>query len=222
MLIHLIPKFLTPQAAPFACSLIDVRSPELGLLLREGKELKVARPFPNKRYLVASVKAKRLAQIGFFVSTDKPVSDFTVITRWRLAGDRVVIHHVQYVVLDQEHDMVSTDMTCWLVTAPSGHLLEDRRPAISRGWSAAGAHPRMEAEPGRVQGNFCDRMDSVGILERSEVFQLPSLPREPTLNPISPEKRRRWPTLADAFSAEINDQSPDWSETDHQQEALNP
>ena len=66
MLIHITPRLLKPSSVGLTCGLIDVEVPELGLMLKEGRELVARTPYPNKRYLVASRKQGLKAIVGLF------------------------------------------------------------------------------------------------------------------------------------------------------------
>lgn len=59
MLIHISPQFLTCEASGNDCEIVDLTIPELDLSLKGGSDIVSRRPFPNKRYVVASRKVGR-------------------------------------------------------------------------------------------------------------------------------------------------------------------
>ncbi|MGD4794982.1 DUF6012 family protein, partial [Xanthomonas citri pv. citri] len=92
MLIHLTPSFFL-NYSDVSVSLIDVEIPELGLHLRNERDITVRFPAPNKRLHYVCRKKGRKAVYGILLNTDKHVTDITVITRWAVQGE-VSTHQV--------------------------------------------------------------------------------------------------------------------------------
>ncbi|MFO7061921.1 DUF6012 family protein, partial [Pseudomonas aeruginosa] len=55
----------------------------------------------------------RKATNGLLIDVPGQVPYFTVITRWKIAGEIVVQHRVEYVVLDDEFDAVTDYPVLW-------------------------------------------------------------------------------------------------------------
>jgi hypothetical protein len=200
MLIHISPRFYTgPYAVPV--QLVDVTVEQLGLVLRDGVDLVMRQPFPNKRIYVASRKTGRKAMNGLLIDTGEArVKEFDVITRWAVFAGEVVTHRVKYVVLDEEFDAVSAEMVLWRAMCESLGGWESRMPALPSDASPASHMPRMAIIPeDREQrtGDVVDKLNGAGMVkERVEVFSMP------TIQPARLENRRldnRLPCLEDAF-----------------------
>lgn len=199
MLIHLTPQVYAHHATE-PCSLIDLSCSELGLFLKGGKELTARRPYPNKDYLVACRKVGQKAMNGILIETESPIREFTVVTRWAVAASHIATHRVRYIVLDEEHDAVSESMLLWYGTSECAGGFESRWPGITDHGTPARTQPRMEVFPRLDRcGEFSDLANEQGaLIERSEVFRLPTIERERIMNPqFSLDKRL--PSIESAF-----------------------
>ncbi|WP_324729662.1 DUF6012 family protein [Pseudomonas chlororaphis] len=179
MLIHLTPRMFACRTTE-PCTLIDLTCDELGLDLKGDKDLIARRPYPNKNYLVACRRVGQKAIDGILIESPRFVRDFTVVTRWAVLGQYVATHRVRYVVQDDEFDAVSDKMLCWHSTKRRSPL-----PQLSAGSTPANTQPRMDVtqHPGRL-GNVTDVVDDQGfVIERNEIFQVPTMERERVLNP---------------------------------------
>jgi hypothetical protein len=179
MLIHLIPNILADRT-DVPCSLVDLTCRELGLNLIGGKELTARRPYPNKNYLVACRKVGQKAVNGFLVETQGPVREFTVVTRWAVAASHIATHSVRYILADEEFDTVTEEMMLWSAPHPSQGEYKSRYPIGFTYGSPLESQPRMEAFK-RIKrvGEFTDQLDKHGaVIERSEVFHLPTVERD--------------------------------------------
>lgn len=200
MLIHITPRFYTGNYA-IPVQLVDVTVEPLGLVLRDGVDLVMRQPFPNKRIYVASRKAGRKAMNGLLIDTGTArVKEFEVITRWAVFADDVVTHRVKHVVLDDEFDAVSTEMALWHAMCESLGGWESRMPALPANASPASHMPRMAIMPDdrdQRTGDVVDKLNGAGMVtERLEVFTMP------TIQPERLQNRRldhRLPQLQDAF-----------------------
>lgn len=204
MLLHIVPRLYASRANEPQCDLIDFHCPALGLKLRNGVELTAGRPYPNKNYLVACRKVGQKAMNGFLIETTERVREFTTLTRWAVGGDRVVNHQVQYFVLDDELDAITECMVLWHGMSPSLGGFARRWPSIAEDWTPAAAQPRMELVSRERSGHYADRVDHAGrIIERSEVFQLPTVERERVLFQSKTSLYERNPTADMAFQVAI-------------------
>lgn len=120
MLIHITPKIYRPQEALFVgkCTLKQVTIPELNLVLIEGEHIKTGTPWPNKNHFCGSPKSSRKHLFGLLIETPEHISELTVTCQWGLdywSGETVqtVEHTTKIVVLDDEHDAISTDVIYW-------------------------------------------------------------------------------------------------------------
>ncbi|MFM2588171.1 DUF6012 family protein [Vibrio sp. TBV020] len=113
MLLHLVPQIIN-RYSNVKVELIDVQLPELNVVLMGGKELVVRQPFPNKTYYVACRKAGRKAIQGVYLEVDKPLTNFSVLTRWKAQSvwfEKVLTHRVNYMITDTDFNVVSDDHT---------------------------------------------------------------------------------------------------------------
>lgn len=206
MLIHLVPQMYACRFNAPQCSLIDIVSPELGIQLKAGTDIVARRPYPNKNYLVACRKLGQKAIDGIFVETKASVRQFNIVTRWAVDAERVVTHNIRYVVLDEELDAISTDMTMWYAMCESLGGWSSRWPktVYSGEHPPVALQPRMELVPSKRAAEYTDLMDKQLLVMRSEVFQVPTIERERLL----PAKRdvsifNRLPRIEDAFAAAV-------------------
>lgn len=128
MLIHVVPRILLARNPGAHCSLIDFSCPELALVLREGEDLTVGRPYPNKTYLVGRRRVGRRAVDGILIETPNFVPEFTTITRWAVDGDRILTHEVKHIMLDEDHDAATESMVLWHATDKAGREFPRRWP----------------------------------------------------------------------------------------------
>lgn len=201
MLIHIAPRFFTGNYA-IPVQLVDVTVEPLGLVLRDGVDLAMRQPFPNKRLYVACRMVGRKAMNGLLIDTGTVrIKEFEVVTRWAVFAGDVVTHRVRHVVLDEEFDAVSTDMVLWHAMCESLGGWESRMPALPDNASPASHMPRMAIMPedrGQRTGDVVDKLNAAGIVkERHEVFSMP------TIQPERLQNRRldqRLPQFQDAFT----------------------
>lgn len=201
MLIHIAPRFFTGNYA-IPVQLVDVTVEPLGLVLRDGVDLAMRQPFPNKRLYVACRMVGRKAMNGLLIDTGAVrIKEFEVVTRWAVFAGDVVTHRVRHVVLDEEFDAVSTDMVLWHAMCESLGGWESRMPALPDNASPASHMPRMAIMPedrDQRTGDVVDKLNAAGIVkERHEVFSMP------TIQPERLQNRRldqRLPQFQDAFT----------------------
>ncbi|HIE1164250.1 TPA: DUF6012 family protein [Pseudomonas aeruginosa] len=196
MLIHLKP---TIYACAVPCTLVDLTCSEFGLSLTGGKELAARRPFPNKDYLVACQKIGRKAINGFYVETPEFVREFNLVTRWAVAASHLVTHKVKYIITDDEFDTASEEMTLWELPSSWGDF-KSRYPIGRSYGSPMESQPRMDlfGERERV-GEIKDTLNGHGaLIERSEVFYLPTIERDRLRFSLF---RDRMPAIESAFRA---------------------
>ena len=197
MLIHFVPCLRVNQPGARA-DLMDFTCPEAGLLLQGGKHLKTGAPYPNKQYLAACRNdGRKKAVSGFLVRIPRRLRQFTTTTRWRLADDLTLSHHVGHQVLDDDFDMVTEALLYWY---GYGERWQTRWPESLKGIALVAAQPRMAIVPGdgRNTVQLADRIENGIIMERREAIQMPTVERERL---FAPAALREWPmpTIKDAF-----------------------
>lgn len=200
MLIHLMPQIFSDRTNE-PCSLVDLTCRELGLNLKGGKDLVGRRPYPNKNFLVACRNVGRKAMDGFLVETQNFAQEFTVVTRWAVAASHIATHRVRYIVTDGDFDTVTEDMPLWGNLHPSRGGFKSRYPIDCTYGSPVESQPRMEVL-NRIKrvGEFTDTLDEDGFLiERSEVFRLPTLERERLIVSVLDD---RMPSIESAFQSQ--------------------
>lgn len=204
MLIHISPKIYSES---FGVELIDLTIPEFNLVLKEGRDLIVKTPYPNKNYWVVRRNRGQKHADGLMFRTDRPVKTFTVTTRWQVmfsGKPKVLTHEVRYELLDYEFDFASSDMCMWhgLDNPP----FERRSSAQTEGYSPARAEPKMtvfqensqSSRPPAVMDQ--DILDEYGIVVyRKEVFAMPTLEPERLNYPLLAEVVAAKPPLDHAY-----------------------
>ncbi len=138
MLLHILP--MCHCRVRVAIQLTDVKIPELGLTLREGRELRTGQPYGNKDVLVATARKEKVDQNGILIETDLPVREFTVETRWAINALRLFTHKACYILADQELEATSSDPLMWT----GDEQWQGRWPARVPKNSPAALRPRLE------------------------------------------------------------------------------
>lgn len=108
MILHIVPQIYNENPA-LNIGLVDVAIPELKLQLRNGVDLTVGKPYPNKCYLVGRRKKGRKAYQGFLVKFPGRLDAFTVVSRWAINAEVVITHVAKHTILDSDFDLVSQD-----------------------------------------------------------------------------------------------------------------
>jgi Family of unknown function (DUF6012) len=194
MLLHIRPRLFCPFGN---VELVELTIDPLGLHLRGGVDLATRRPYPNKRYAVACRREGRKAIDGILIESSRSVAKLDYTARWVVDAEFVATHRVGYKLLDHEFDAASDNMTLWYATSRSLGGWSSRWPAWAEGLPPATAEPRMEIIPGDAS-RAGDVLDARGrIVERREVFSMPTIERERILNPKLDGERT--PTLDSAF-----------------------
>ncbi|CUJ69606.1 Uncharacterised protein [Achromobacter sp. 2789STDY5608633] len=179
MLIHVIPRILLARAPVAHCSLIDFRCVELDLVLREGTDLTVGRPYPNKTYLVARRRVGRRAVDGLLIETPDHLPEFTTVTRWAVNGDRVLTHEVQHILLDQDHDAATENMVLWYASGHGNREFPRRWPEHVNYGPPVSTQPLMDLRPSERHGTYEDTVDGSGWLtKRRETFYMHTIERD--------------------------------------------
>jgi len=202
MLIHIRPRLFCPFKE---VSLVDLNIEPLGLRLSGARHLSAGRPYRNKHYSVAYRRGSRKAIDGILLSAPGLVKYLGYSARWAIAAEIVVTHKVRYVVLDQDFDAASDDMTVWGKHSrqPGVSSLgdwENRDPAWARadGVFPCNAEPAMEVLP-RTDVRYLattDVMEGNYISERRQEFHIPTIEKERMLGTWL---NTRMPDIASAF-----------------------
>lgn len=201
MLIHLKPSIY--DGNPIGpCSLVDLTCHEFGLKLVGGKDLIARRPYPNKNWLVACRKVGRKALNGLFIETQVFVREFNVVTRWAVAASHIATHRVRYILADDGFDTSTVEMTLWGEFPPSFGGYKSRHPIGVNYGSPMESEPRMDVFNDRKRvGDIADKIDQYGFLiERSEVFRMPTLERERFSISLFSD---RMPAIESAFQSQV-------------------
>lgn len=179
MLIHVIPRILLARDHGTHCSLIDFSCAELNLVLREGADLTVGRPYPNKSYVVARRSIGRRAVDGILIETPAFVPEFTTITRWAVNGDRVLTHEVRHIMLDEDHDAATESMILWYASGHAGREFPRRWPEHVNYGPPASTQPLMDLRSSERHGTYEDTTDASGwLIRRRETFVMHTVERD--------------------------------------------
>lgn len=199
MYIHIAPRMFAGRFSG-EVELIDLVCVELGLHLQGSSDLTVRRPYPNKSYHVACRKVGQKAVLGILIETDKPVTEFNVVTRWGLKvddGTAVTTHRAHYQLINSEpdldsgSDLFSEDMDIWSRKARE-HFRSNHPQTLSQ-------MPTMSvfADNSRC----CDVTFAQGavVLERSESVYLSSA----SYQDLQGHYTGRMPALESAFPVQV-------------------
>jgi hypothetical protein len=188
MLIHITPRMYIPHRVA-SCELASLNIKEFGLKLTE-KDLMARKPYPNKRFWVACRRKGQRAISGILLTTDLPVTSFTVEAHWVIDGHQQPFTHVtNYRVLDSAHELVSDNMLLWYSFESRGEEWESRWAPAYKHLSPAQASPKMEIFPRQRGADPAEkhRRDTLGvegfIEQRSEDFQMLTLEPERLFSP---------------------------------------
>lgn len=198
MLIHISPQFLTCEASGNNCEIVDLTIPELDLALKGGVDIVSRRPFPNKRYVVASRKVGRRAMRGLLIEAPNHIRSFTAHARWAVDAEVIVHHKVKYLIEDTDFDAVSDYMVLWYKYQQEGVDYAARFIDPKPGSTPANTQPRFDLRPTASRmGDIQDRIENGIIVERVETFRLPTIESQRILSPFG--GRHRIPSLESAF-----------------------
>jgi hypothetical protein len=211
MLIHISPKlYVSFCRRVFECDVVDVSIPEVGLILRGGKDIVARRPYPEKQTLVVCRKRGRHAINGILVETEQFLPSFTVITRWAVDAEVVTTHRVRYMVMDSDYDAVSDNIMLWGPRKSHSECFESRVPPYARKNRTGSVEPQMTlllqaSGDDDVPKNQCawEWIDGNGLVrERIETFRMPTIQRDRLTPEWSLDKR--FPEINTVFAQEAN------------------
>lgn len=200
MVFHLIPRIYNRYSDVEAC-LVDVRIPAANLVLSNGKQITVRRPYPNKSIHVASIKKGRKAIEGLLVELPDGLTDWHVDIRWAVDATDILTHRINYKLVDSDHDAVTDSVLMWSRYNSKSFGFWDARPTPEV-VNAIPIHlqPSMEIlfedQVSTREASFKDRYDERGtMIYREEEFTVPSV----ELGRITGESplTQRFPKLAD-------------------------
>jgi len=206
MLLHLVPKIVN-RYRDITVSLVDVSIPELNLHLRNNIDVVVRKPYPNKTHHVVCRKKGLKAIDGIFVLTNKQLSNFSVVTRWRVEESGKVLEHVvNYTLLDNEYDCLSDDPISWMST--NDGVFTNRTPTHLESYTPLESRVAMEV---LFTGNqsfkkcfFDDAFEGNMLIKRVENSSLHTIKRERLLH--WQRKTDRMPSIVDAFTVTLPEQ----------------
>jgi hypothetical protein len=209
MLIHLTPKIFAPHQT---VTLVDFTIDVFDMHLRGGIDVVARSPYPNKGFQVCCRNVGRKAMDGILLQTEGHVSEFEAITRWMINEEQVVTHHVTYQILDNEFDAATASMLFFYEHPPSLGGWQSRWPEWANGIAPAYAEPTMvtevflpksEQRRAAAKAKRCiDTLNKAGnIIERWEVFAMPSIERERLFDERCQFHKGRMPPLSAAFHA---------------------
>lgn len=112
MLLFTTPKLLTPHRMGTGRKLVDVTIPEIGLTLRNGREIVARTPYPNKHWLIVG-KHGNPPTDGLLIDVGDEHDALTVRTRWAIGAEMVIAHEVRVVVADRRREVVAADSALW-------------------------------------------------------------------------------------------------------------
>lgn len=202
MLIHAVPKLYLPTNE-YEVNLVDVVLVEAGLVLKNGIDVTVRRPYPNKNYQVVCRKIGQKAIVGMLIECSKFMPIFTVTTRWAVNADVIMTHSVEHIVLDQEFDAVTDSMILWYGSSGVLGNYQERWPECYANDSPVNVQPRMDlwAHQTSARSRTADIQDTYSdigfVLHRTERFQVKTVERERLTGRRS--LTDRLPTTQDAF-----------------------
>lgn len=183
MLIHVTPSFYTPTILSHLY-LVDFSIEEIDLVLREGKDIAVRRPYPNKRYWVGCRKIGQKAHDGLLIVANRFLPSFTATTRWTVCENsefHLVTHRVHYVLADNAFDTVTDKSLLWSrFTCESGREFGDRWPNCYSDKAPVDVRLRMQlfSDPLRKTEAHEEVSESGSVLLRSEKLLVPTIERE--------------------------------------------
>lgn len=181
------------------------RTLKLKLVLTGSRDLATRRPYPNKNYLVGCRKLGQKAIDGIFIETQQHLWAFTTIARWAVNADAVVSHRTNYIVLDEDFDAVSDNMTLWYATDEGLGSWGTRWPECAKSLIPASSEPRMDIWPvnmggAKSEGDVNDILARNGlIIERNETFKIPTIERDRLFGKHA--KNERFPSMEAAFQS---------------------
>lgn len=151
---------------------------------------------PNKRMAIACRERGRLAQVGLLIDTLRPAQPFTVVYRWAVTAEQLIVHRVHYELLGapDAYQVVSDKMATW-PQRPIEH--QDSIPTfVQLRLEATCLVPRDKVVNQRVGSNGL-------LLEREELFQIPLLDRGDWFKRLNESLGDRVPRLDDVVTCPL-------------------
>ncbi|KGG87418.1 hypothetical protein P245_20360 [Comamonas thiooxydans] len=184
MLIHITPRFYAQPGHQFQiaeCRLLSLQIHELGVDLKSS-DLVTRKPFPNKSHWVGSRNIGRKALEGILFETPGHIPAFTTKARWAVNEEHIVVHEIEYRVLDQEFDTISDNTMLWSAGKMQSLQYPSRWPA-NMSWESSPGQPYMEIfpDPSGPRSQRQHVRDTVSadrlITLRQESLDMPTLER---------------------------------------------
>lgn len=213
MLIHLTPRFFLPYCYA-QLDLISVEIPELQLLLQGGIDITIKKPYKNKNFFVVCRKKGKKAINGILIETDRFISDFTLITRWKINSIESMIestHYIHYHINDFDFDAVTDYMLLWNAFSNTEYKL--RKNEEQKKWIMVYSQPQMMLFPKEInlddnnqREEYCtyNILGDNGIIKsKHEFFSVPTVERERLAVPFWGNEHSRIPPITDLFNAKV-------------------
>ncbi|HBP5731735.1 TPA: quorum threshold expression element, QteE [Pseudomonas aeruginosa] len=174
MLIHICPTLELPSGFNLPCRLLEVQVEEFDLVLKGNVDVVPGRPFRNSRALVARRKLGRQPVNGILLDVPGFAPFFTAVTRWSIAGEVLLTHRVEYVVLDDVFDAVSDFPSLWLQLDSTEGQWSDRTPEFVRSpYPARLETPAMKFD---YPLDLLERVRGRGLgMQNTKIFRLPTI-----------------------------------------------
>nr|WP_158896767.1 MULTISPECIES: DUF6012 family protein [unclassified Pseudomonas] len=141
-------------------------------------------------------KRGRMARVGLLIDTVRPAKSFTVVYRWAVAAEQLIVHRGHYDLLGEPDacQVVSDKIATWPL-----------RPMEHQHSIPTFVQPRLEATCLVPRDKFVNqRVGSNGLLlKREESFQVPLLDRGHWLTRLNESMGDQAPRLEDVVTCPL-------------------
>lgn len=178
MQMFVVPSLLTTFRLGKGRRLVDVSVPEIGLELRQGREVTTRTPYPNKHWIIVGRKGNPPTD-GLLIDVGDAPDALTVRTRWEVEGRAIIVHEIEIVLADRLHDVVAAHSTAWTRYGDPGYHWDSvQLPWMGRyGTIALDAFMQDERTGHETVRGARERLSGGLVVLRRETMEVPTIER---------------------------------------------
>lgn len=112
MLLHFEASFRSTTRLGEGRSLVDVRIPEVDVRLVGGRDVVARTPHPNKHLMIPTARGRK-AQRGILVDVGDAPDEMTIVARWAVDAEAVLVHENAIQHEGPRRDVIATSAWLW-------------------------------------------------------------------------------------------------------------
>lgn len=178
MLLHYAAPFRSTERLGAGRSLIDISIPEIGIKLIGGKDVTARTPYPNKHYVIPTIKGRQ-SELGMLIDVGDAPDAMTIITRWGIEAQHIAVHEMAITLEGPRRDVIATNSNLWFCWGHDDWTWEDDAfPSWApRDTGTMWLDASMDEIPGRivsVRGSQDEIIDGL-VMRRRESLSVTSI-----------------------------------------------